>query len=126
MEKYVLQHDEYYIIRKESVTHNNSYGELILTNKYLAFVTTKGMFFKKYIVQRYPFVSDSVSDGIAQAILGKNGEFYFFSRKGKKTFSISNSDLLFSNKKAEKEANTWVAAINQQAERHPPIVVPQM
>jgi len=110
--EYDLQPNETIIIRSENVYRGNMSGELILTNLNLVHITTKGVFKTTYIPQRFPTNQIKIFNGKAQALLGKNGVMDVYFINGQESFRFYNSDTLFSEKKAEKEAMNWVNAIN--------------
>lgn len=113
MAKYNLQPNESFILNNENVRHGNTSGELILTNLNLVYIISKGVFRTTYITQLYPINQIKVFNGKAQAILGNDGniDIHFINRM--ESFKFWNTDMLFSLKKAEKEAGRWVNAINQ-------------
>jgi len=105
--EYQLLPNETIIMKSEQVYRGNVSGELVLTNLNLIHITTKGAFKKAYITQQYPI------NQIKQALLGKNGNIDIYFMNGQELFRFWNSDTLFSDKKAEKEAIKWVSAVNQ-------------
>ena len=111
--EYGLSPNEAIVMKSESVYRGNASGELILTNLNLVHITSKGVFKTTYTTQRFPINQIKVFNGKAQAILGKNGNLEIYFLNGQETFRFVNSDTLFSEKKAEKEAANWVNAINQ-------------
>ncbi len=113
MDKYNLQSNETVLIKNDQVYHNDTNGDLILTNLFLVFISTKGMFTTKYITQRYPINQIKVFNGHAQIIAGKNGEIDIYFVNSQEHFRFWNNENFFSDKKAEKEAARWVNAINQ-------------
>lgn len=113
MSNYTLMPTESFIINYDSVMNGNTRGELVLTNQNLVFVTSKGVFKTTYIPQRYPVSQIKMFNGKAQVILGKAGNMDVHFVNGQETFKFVNNDALFSEKKAEKEAERWANAINQ-------------
>lgn len=113
MDKYNLQPNESFIINNEHVRHGNTSGELILTNLNLVFITSKGVFKTIYIPQLFPINQIKQFNGKAQTILGKEGNIDIHFINGQESFQFWNSDTLFSEKKAEREAGRWVNVINQ-------------
>lgn len=113
MDKYNLQPNEYFILNNENVYNGNTRGELILTNLNLVHIISKGIFKTTYIPQLYPINQIKVFNGKAQAILGEDGKIDIHFINGVESFKFWNDDVLFSAKKAQKEASKWVNAINQ-------------
>lgn len=113
MAHYDLQPHEAMILTSENCRHGNTNGELVLTNTDLIYITSKGMFKTTYIPQRFPVRNIKVFNGKAQAIAGKDGVMNVYFTNGQETFKFWNSDSLFSDKKAEKEAAKWVDAITR-------------
>lgn len=113
MTNYNLQPNESFILNSEHVHNGNTSGELILTNLNLVYITSKGIFKTTYIPKLYPINQIKVFNGKAQVILGKNGNIDVHFINGVESFKFWNSDTMFSDKKAEKEASRWVNAINQ-------------
>lgn len=113
MYSYNLQSNESFILNNEHVSHNNSSGELILTTLNLVYISTKGLFRKTHSAHQYPISQIRVSNGKAQAIMGKNGKIDIYFINGQESFKFWNNEPLFSEKKAEKEAAKWANAINQ-------------
>ena len=111
--EYSLAPNESIIMKSELVYCGKTSGELILTNLYLVHITAKGTFKTTYTTQRYPVNQIKVFNGKAQALLGKSGDVDIYFINGQVSFTFSNNETLFSEKKAEQEAAKWVNAINQ-------------
>jgi hypothetical protein len=113
MAHYNLQPNESFVLGSEHVHRGNSSGELVLTNLNLVFITSKGVFKTTYIPQLYPLNQIKIFNGKANVVAGKAGNIEIFFVNGNESFRFWNTDTLFSDKKAEKEAAKWVDAINQ-------------
>ena len=111
--EYNLSPNEAIVMKSENVYRGKTSGELILTNLYLVHITGKGVVKTTYTTQRFPINQIKVFNGKAQAILGEKGNIDIYFISGQESFRFVNSDTLFSEKKAEKEAENWVNAINQ-------------
>ena len=110
---YKLQPNEVMIMKFENVRHGNASGELVLTNQNLIHVACKGIFRTTYIAQKYPIKNIKVFEGRAQIFLGKAGNMDIYLINGQQSFIFWNNESLFSEKKAEKEAEKWASAINK-------------
>ena len=110
---YKLQPNEVMIMKYENVRHGNASGELVLTNQNLIHVASKGIFRTTYIAQKYPIKNIKVFEGRAQIFLGKAGNMDIYLINGQQSFTFWNNESLFSEKKAEKEAEKWASAINK-------------
>lgn len=97
----------------ERVRHQGTSGELMLTNLNLVFIKTKGLFRTTYIPVLYPIRNIKKYNEKAQLILGNDGSISIQFRDGQETFEFWNDDVLFSEKKAAKEASRWAQAIDQ-------------
>jgi hypothetical protein len=113
MATYDLQPNESVLLDSKQVRHGDSSGELVLTNLSLIYVTSKGVFKTTYINQRFPINQIRAFNGKTSVILGKNGNLDIYFMNGQESFRFWNDDMLFSEKKAEKEATKWADAINQ-------------
>jgi len=113
MDKYNLQFNESVIMKSESARHGKTNGELVLTNLSLIHVAKKGLLKREHVTQRFPLDQIKLFDGKAQVMAGKSGVLDIYFVNGHQSFTFSNNDTFFSEKKAEKEAEQWAARINQ-------------
>ena len=93
--EYVLQHNELFVMKNELVRHENTNGELILTNQNLVFIAAKGIFKTTYSIQKFPVNQIKVSDGKAQVFVAKDGNFNIYLINGQTSFQFWNNDALF-------------------------------
>lgn len=113
MKKFDLKNNETIILNSENVYLGKTNGELFLTNLSLIFVSTKGLFSKTYVNQRFPINQIRNFNGKVSVILGKNGELDIYFDHSQETVRFWNNETMFREKKAEKEAAKWLDVITQ-------------